>query len=94
MLIFAYWIPIFPVAERYDETLDPPKIVTGLLLIDSLIARDFNFFKDALLHLFLPGLAIAMPAITIRYRDFCSRPPGRLISQLRCVLVPSGLVQV
>ena len=63
MLIFAYWIPIFPVAERYDETLDPPKIVTGLLLIDSLIARDFNFFKDALLHLFLPGLAIAMPAI-------------------------------
>tara|TARA_B100000029_G_scaffold241425_1_gene238654 strand:- start:119 stop:655 length:537 start_codon:yes stop_codon:yes gene_type:complete len=56
-------MPIFPVAERYDETLDPPKIVTGLLLIDSLIAKDFNFFKDALFHLFLPGLAIAMPAI-------------------------------
>ena len=63
MLIFAYWIPIFPVSERFDETLDPPKIVTGLLLIDSLIEGDFIFFKDAFVHLILPGLAIAMPAI-------------------------------
>tara|TARA_Y100000590_G_scaffold454063_1_gene600213 strand:+ start:197 stop:1213 length:1017 start_codon:yes stop_codon:yes gene_type:complete len=63
MLIFAFWIPIFPVSERFDETLDPPKIVTGLLLIDSLLEGNFTFFKDAFAHLILPGLAIAMPAI-------------------------------
>ena len=62
MLIFAFWMPIFPVSERFDEALDPPKLVTGLLLIDSLLEGNFNFFKDALAHLFLPGLAIAMPA--------------------------------
>ena len=63
MLIFAFWMPLFPVSERFNEALDPPKIVTGLLLIDSLLEGDFIFFKDVLSHLFLPGLAIAMPAI-------------------------------
>ena len=63
MLFFAYLIPIFPVAERMDEALDPPKIVTGLLLIDSLLEGNFKVFRDAFAHLILPGLAIAMPAI-------------------------------
>ena len=63
MLVFAFWFPILPVSERYSETLDPPTLITGLLLIDSLIEGDFVFFRDALAHLILPGLAIAMPAI-------------------------------
>ena len=63
MLFFAYLIPIFPVSERMDETLTPPKIVTGLLLIDSLLEGNFKVFADAFSHLILPGLAIAMPAI-------------------------------
>lgn len=63
MLIFAFWIPVLPVSERMNEMLDPPKLVTGLLLIDSLIEGNFVVFKDAFMHLILPGLAIAMPAI-------------------------------
>ena len=63
MLFFAFLIPIFPVSERMDEALDPPKIVTGLLLIDSLLEGNFKVFRDAFSHLILPGLAIAMPAI-------------------------------
>ena len=46
-----------------DETLDPPKLITGLLLIDSLIEGSFKVFWDSFVHLILPGLAIAMPAI-------------------------------
>jgi peptide/nickel transport system permease protein len=63
MLLFAYLIPIFPVHERMDETLDPPKIVTGLLLIDSLLEGNFRLFRDAFSHLILPGFALALPAI-------------------------------
>ena len=63
MLLFAFWMPILPVSERMNEMLDPPKLVTGLLLVDSLIEGNFEVFKDAFLHLILPGLAIAMPAI-------------------------------
>ena len=48
MLVFAFWFPILPVSERYSETLDPPTLVTGLLLVDSLIEGDFVFFRDAL----------------------------------------------
>ena len=39
-----------------DETLDPPKIVTGLLLIDSLLEGNFKVFSDAFSHLILPGV--------------------------------------
>ena len=63
MLLFAFWMPILPVSERMNEMLDPPKLVTGLLLVDSLIEGNLVVFKDAFLHLILPGLAIAMPAI-------------------------------
>ena len=63
MLLFAYLMPIFPVSERLNETLDPPRLITGLLLIDSLIEGSFKVFGDAFYHLVLPGLAIAMPAI-------------------------------
>ena len=63
MLLFAFWMPILPVSERMNEMLDPPKLVTGLLLVDSLIEGNFVVFKDSFLHLILPGLAIAMPAI-------------------------------
>ena len=63
MLLFSYLMPIFPVSERLNETLDPPKLITGLLLIDSLIDGSFKIFGDALYHLVLPGLAVAMPAI-------------------------------
>ena len=63
MLIFAFWFPILPVSERMNEALDPPTLVTGLLLVDSLIEGNFKVFSDAFLHLILPGLAIALPAI-------------------------------
>ena len=63
MLIFAFWFPILPVSERMNEALDPPTLVTGLLLVDSLLEGNFKVFGDAFLHLILPGLAIALPAI-------------------------------
>jgi len=63
MLIFAFWFPILPVSERMNEALDPPTLVTGLLLVDSLLEGNFKVFSDAFLHLILPGLAIALPAI-------------------------------
>ena len=44
MLLFSYLMPIFPVSERLNETLDPPKLITGLLLIDSLIDGSFKSF--------------------------------------------------
>lgn len=38
-------------------TVVPPR-VTGLLLMDSLLAGDFGAFKDALLHIILPAVVL------------------------------------
>ena len=58
MLIFAFWMPIFPVSERFDEALDPPKLVTGLLLIDSLLEGNFNFLEFILFPTLKIGLSV------------------------------------
>ena len=45
---------------RLDPTLSPPPTVTGLYTIDSLLAGQFSTFLDALSHLVLPGVALAI----------------------------------
>ena len=62
MLAFAYFVPIFPIAGRISEGFDIPT-VTGFLTIDSLLAGNVTAAADALHHLFLPALALAMSGV-------------------------------
>ncbi|MDW8035107.1 MAG: ABC transporter permease [Candidatus Korarchaeum sp.] len=60
ILLFAlyYKLGLFPGPGRLDPgVLEPPR-VTGLLLIDSLIARNFEAFSNALWHLALPSFVL------------------------------------
>ena len=62
-LIFSYGLGILPTTGRLGLlTLVPPNR-TGLLILDSLIARNFTAFGDALKHILLPSFAIAMTGI-------------------------------
>jgi len=61
--IGAYLIPIFPATGRLGIFVSAPPRVTGLLLIDSLLAGDLTAFGDALWHLFLPSFALALGGI-------------------------------
>ena len=49
------WVPG---PGRLDAFLFPPPRVTGFMTIDSLLAKDFEAFWDALRHLILPGLVL------------------------------------
>lgn len=60
MLIFGYALPIFPTTGRLSPGLMAPHTVTGMLVIDSLLGGDFEASWDALLHLVLPAIALAM----------------------------------
>jgi len=60
VLLFGYLWPIIPVLGRLSYGVIPPPSVTGLLTIDSLLAGNFATFWNALSHLFLPALALAM----------------------------------
>ncbi|MBX8827836.1 ABC transporter permease subunit, partial [Ochrobactrum sp. SFR4] len=62
MLLFAYFISIFPIAGRLSDqfTIQP---VTGFMLIDTLLAGNIKAFFDAVWHLILPSFALALSGI-------------------------------
>lgn len=57
-LVFAFVLGWFPASGRLAVTA-PPR-VTGLLLVDSLIAADTRAFVDALHHLVLPAVTLSL----------------------------------
>lgn len=60
LLIFYSWLDLAPGPGRqdiiFDGMIDP---VTGILTIDTLIAGDFDAFKDALAHMAQPVIILA-----------------------------------
>jgi peptide/nickel transport system permease protein len=59
LALFYGGLEIAPGPGRLDAIALPPDDVTGLLLIDSLIAGDWSTFHDALAHLVLPSIVLA-----------------------------------
>jgi peptide/nickel transport system permease protein len=61
--LFFQKLGLLPVAGEYDPKLDyssPLTVYTHMTLADSLISGNWPIFKDALRHLVLPCLAVAM----------------------------------
>jgi peptide/nickel transport system permease protein len=59
ILVFATYIPAFPSGGMYSLSITPPQTVTGIFLIDALIALNMRAFLSGLQHLILPALALA-----------------------------------
>ncbi|QDY70447.1 ABC transporter permease [Qingshengfaniella alkalisoli] len=62
MLLFAYFLPIFPIAGRISDVYEIQRH-TGFLLIDTLVAGNFKAFGDAAWHIILPAFALALSGI-------------------------------
>ncbi|MCV9999739.1 ABC transporter permease [Pararhizobium sp. YC-54] len=62
MLVFSYFIRIFPIAGRISDSFSI-QTVTGFLLIDTLIAGDFRAFGNTVWHIILPAFALALSGI-------------------------------
>jgi peptide/nickel transport system permease protein len=60
LLIFYFKLGWFPEPGRLDIMLIEPQRVTGLLLIDSLFALDWEVFWDALKHMALPATVLGL----------------------------------
>ncbi len=66
IIFFSGTLHWFPSGGRIDPLMSLGlDRVTGLYLIDSLIAGDMEAFSDALQHLILPGVALAMYSMAI-----------------------------
>lgn len=62
MLLFAYFLPIFPIAGRISDSFFVPS-VTGFLMIDTLLAGNLKAFGSAAWHIVLPAFALALAGI-------------------------------
>lgn len=62
MLLFAFYLPLFPIAGRISDTYEIARI-TGFLTIDTLIAGNLAAFGNVLSHLVLPAVALALSGI-------------------------------
>jgi peptide/nickel transport system permease protein len=60
-LSFSMWLDVTPVQGRIDGWGPDP--ITGFFTIDALITGDWTTLGQALLHLVLPTLTLALPAI-------------------------------
>jgi peptide/nickel transport system permease protein len=59
LAIFYGGLEIAPGPGRLDPIAFPPPRVTGLMLIDTLLAGDWETFRDAAAHLVLPSVVLA-----------------------------------
>ena len=62
-LVFVRDLGWFPLTGRLDITAVAPHRITGLYVVDSLLAGNLRDLKSALLHLALPSLTLAMTAV-------------------------------
>jgi peptide/nickel transport system permease protein len=60
LLLFGMTLNWMPTMGRISTELSRPTVVTGLVTIDALLAGDIAVFLDAMWHLTLPALALAM----------------------------------
>jgi peptide/nickel transport system permease protein len=63
MLVFGFALGWFPISGRLSEWVLPPTRVTGLYVIDALLAGDWILVGDALRHLVLPAVALSLPSL-------------------------------
>jgi len=62
MLLFAFYLPLFPVAGRISDSYAIPA-VTGFLMIDTLLDGNVRAFGNAAWHIVLPAFALALAGI-------------------------------
>ncbi len=62
MLLFAFYLPFFPIAGRITDSYSI-EVITGFLMIDTLLAGNINAFGNAFWHIILPAFALSLSGI-------------------------------
>jgi peptide/nickel transport system permease protein len=65
VLVFYRYLDLLPAGGRLTVGMVPPPPVTGMLLVDSLIAGDGAVFADALRHLVLPAAILSVISLAM-----------------------------
>lgn len=69
LIVFYKLIPIFPASGRIDTFLSPPAHVTGLYIVDGLLAGNLTVVISAIHHIILPAVCLAYVQLAIVARQ-------------------------
>jgi len=96
MLLFAFVWHVFPTHGRLSDGMLPPPTITGMYTIDALMTGQPALFWDALKHLFLPAIALALPPMSQAARmtrsSMAENQGKDYISSMIAYGVPAGIV--
>jgi peptide/nickel transport system permease protein len=96
LLFFGMALNWMPTMGRLSSTIPRPPQVTGLMTVDSLLAGNPAAFFDALWHLILPGVALAMGGLAQEARITRSTMSDNLtkdyIASARSLGIPEGVI--
>jgi peptide/nickel transport system permease protein len=68
LIIFPYYLHWLPGAGAVAPNLAPPKVITGIPMLDALIDGNFVYFSSAFEHVILPSLALAISTFGVVVR--------------------------
>lgn len=68
-LIFYRALPFFPAGGRIADKILSPPVITGFLIIDSVLAGNWTALGSALHHIFLPAFTLALNSLGLLLRQ-------------------------
>jgi peptide/nickel transport system permease protein len=68
VLLFGFTLDWFPIIGRVSHDVTAPPVITGMITVDSLLAGRPDTFANAVWHLVLPALALAMGSMAQQAR--------------------------
>jgi peptide/nickel transport system permease protein len=63
LVVFGSILRVLPIAGRLSANLQPPPVITGSMLVDSLLAGNLTDFTNGFQHLILPAFVLSLPMI-------------------------------
>lgn len=63
LLLFGFIWPVLPVLGRLSPGMNAPPHITGMYIIDGILTGNFSTALDALKHVLLPAIALALGPI-------------------------------
>jgi len=60
LLLFGYLLNVLPTMGRLSPWIARPPVITGMVSLDALLSGNFSAFGDAIRHLILPAVSLAL----------------------------------
>lgn len=96
LLIFGLWLGWLPAIGRLSDGVPVPPAVTGLMTVDAVLAGQWATLWDALRHLILPAMALAVGGLSQEARITRATMADNLskdyISNARALGIPERIV--